>query len=114
LNLLFTLLLFEDVSGGELIIVLLAVFLLFGPSKIPEIAKGIAKGIHDLKKATNDFNEEVNKSIDPIKKELQIHVDALNDEFKIPMSLTDMVNPIENKAKKPIIESEETKNKFSG
>jgi len=114
MNLLFTLLLFEDISGGELILILLAVFLLFGPSKIPEIAKGIAKGIHNLKKTTNGFKEEVNKSIDPIKKELQIHVDALKDELKIPACHSDRDNPNENKTGNPITEFEETKNRFSG
>jgi sec-independent protein translocase protein TatA len=81
MNLLSTLLLFESISGGELILVLLAVFLLFGPNKIPEIARGLAKGIRDIKNATNDIQQEVNKTIDPIKKELQGSVDKLKKEL---------------------------------
>jgi len=79
MHFLFTLLLFESISGGELILVLLAVFLLFGPNKIPEIAKGLAKGINDIKKATGDIQDEVNKTMDPIRKELQESVDKIKD-----------------------------------
>jgi len=81
MNFLFTLLLFESISGGELILVLLAVFLLFGPNKIPEIARGLAKGIRDIKNATSDIQNEVNKTIDPIKKELQDSVNKIKNEL---------------------------------
>lgn len=75
-NLLFTLLLFQDISGGELILVLLAVFLLFGPNKIPEISRKIGAGIAKIKKATEDIQGEVNKTIEPIKKGIQ---DGMNE-----------------------------------
>jgi TatA/E family protein of Tat protein translocase len=81
MNLLFTLLLFESISGGELILVFLAVFVLFGPNKIPEIARGLAKGIRDIKNATSDIQDEVNKSIDPIRKELKDSVDKIKKEL---------------------------------
>lgn len=74
--------LFEDIGTGELVLILLAVFLLFGPDKIPEIARGLAKGIHDLRNATNDITKEVSNTIDPIKKELQGSMDDLKKEFK--------------------------------
>jgi len=79
MKLLSVLLLFQDVSGGELIIVLLAVFMLFGPKKIPDIAKKLAKGLHDIKKATSSITDEINQAIDPIKNELQGHIDSLKE-----------------------------------
>ena len=82
MQLLSTLLLLESISNGELILVLLAVFLLFGPNRIPDIARGLAKGINDIKKATGDIQKEVNKTIDPIRKELQGSVDKITGEFK--------------------------------
>jgi sec-independent protein translocase protein TatA len=94
MNLLFTILLFESISGGELILVLLAVFLLFGPNKIPEIARGLAKGINDIKKATGDIQKEVNKTIDPIKKELQGSVDKFKDDIQKGVNKT--VDPLKN------------------
>ncbi|OIP03087.1 MAG: hypothetical protein AUJ97_05200 [Bacteroidetes bacterium CG2_30_32_10] len=55
-------LLFLDVGGGELLLILIAVFLLFGPKKIPEIARGIGKEMHEFQKATKDITEEIENS----------------------------------------------------
>lgn len=46
----------------ELIIILLIVILLFGGKKIPEIAKGLGKGIRDFKSSLNN-NEEDGKNL---------------------------------------------------
>jgi sec-independent protein translocase protein TatA len=42
----------------ELIVILLIVLLLFGGKKIPEIAKGLGKGIKEFKSAQDGKNEE--------------------------------------------------------
>ncbi len=44
------------VGGPEIIIILIIVLLLFGGKKIPELARGIGKGIRDFKNATEDSN----------------------------------------------------------
>ena len=46
-------------SMPELLIVLAIVVLLFGAKKIPDLAKGMGKGIKDFKKAIKDDEEEV-------------------------------------------------------
>jgi len=46
-------------SMPELLIVLAIVVLLFGAKKIPDLAKGMGKGIKDFKKAIKDDDEEV-------------------------------------------------------
>lgn len=50
------------ISGGEIFIVLIVVLLLFGANKIPEIAKGLGKGMREFKKATDDIKKEINDS----------------------------------------------------
>jgi sec-independent protein translocase protein TatA len=45
-------------SGGELIIVLVAILVLFGAKKIPEFAKGLGQGIKEFKKASSDVTNE--------------------------------------------------------
>lgn len=42
----------------ELLVILLIVVLLFGAKKIPDLAKGVGKGIKDFKKAVKDDGEE--------------------------------------------------------
>ena len=50
-------------SMPELLIVLAIVVLLFGAKKIPDLAKGMGKGIKDFKKAIKDDDEEETKEI---------------------------------------------------
>jgi sec-independent protein translocase protein TatA len=46
-------------GGMEWIIVLLAVLLLFGAKKIPELAKGLGTGIKEFKRATREVTDEI-------------------------------------------------------
>ena len=43
----------------EWVIVILAVLLLFGAKKIPELAKGLGMGIKEFKKATREVTDEI-------------------------------------------------------
>lgn len=48
-----------DVGGGELIVIVLAILLLFGPKKIPEIAQMISKGMSQVRKAQQQFSAQI-------------------------------------------------------
>lgn len=47
----------------EIIAILLVVLLLFGAKRIPEIARGLGKGIREFKDATNEIKQEL--TVDP-------------------------------------------------
>jgi len=49
-------------GGWEWVVVLLAVLLLFGAKKIPELAKGLGTGIKEFKKATREVTDEIQNS----------------------------------------------------
>ncbi|MBE6287970.1 MAG: twin-arginine translocase TatA/TatE family subunit [Mediterranea massiliensis] len=49
-------------SGAEWGIILLVVLLLFGGKKIPELMKGLGKGIKSFKEGVNEAKEEINKA----------------------------------------------------
>ena len=53
-------------GGNEVIIVLAIILLLFGGRKIPELMRGLGKGVKEFKNATNDIKEEI-EDIDPTK-----------------------------------------------
>jgi sec-independent protein translocase protein TatA len=46
-------------GGWEWVVVLLAVLLLFGSKKIPELARGLGQGIKEFKKATREVTDEI-------------------------------------------------------
>jgi len=52
----------------ELLLVFLAILLLFGAKRIPEIAQGMGKGIREFKKAMKDTGDEIKSSVDETKK----------------------------------------------
>jgi sec-independent protein translocase protein TatA len=52
-----------DLGTGEIMIILLVVLLLFGAKRIPELARGMGKGIREFKDATKEIKTEVEKSI---------------------------------------------------
>ncbi|MGH7941677.1 MAG: Sec-independent protein translocase subunit TatA/TatB [Limisphaerales bacterium] len=51
-------------GGWEWIIVVLAVLMLFGAKKIPELARGLGTGIKEFKKATRDVTDELQNVTD--------------------------------------------------
>jgi len=46
-------------GGGELFIIVLVIIMLFGSKKIPELARGLGKGLREIKNATNDIQQEI-------------------------------------------------------
>ena len=63
-------LLFLDVSGGELLVIILVVFLVFGPSKMPEIARKMGKWMNELKRASNQITREFKQETSGIRTEI--------------------------------------------
>ena len=51
-------------SGGELVLVLVVILVLFGAKRIPEFAKGLGKGINEFKKASREVTDEIERAQD--------------------------------------------------
>ena len=60
------------IGGAEIVIVLLFIIMFFGSKKIPEIARGIGKGIREVRDASNE-----------IKKEIRESANSVNDDFDL-------------------------------
>lgn len=52
-------LLFLNLGGGEIFVILLVVLLFFGSKRIPELAKGLGKGMREFKDAMSGIESEV-------------------------------------------------------
>ncbi|MFR9650126.1 MAG: twin-arginine translocase TatA/TatE family subunit [Rikenellaceae bacterium] len=53
-------------SGSEWIIIALVILLLFGGKKIPELMKGLGKGVKSFKDGVNEAKEEINKAAEEV------------------------------------------------
>lgn len=77
-------LLFFDVSGGEIVVILMFVLIFFGSKKIPEMARGLGKGIREIKDASDSIKREIQKEGNKMKDELvstgQSMLDVAKDE----------------------------------
>jgi sec-independent protein translocase protein TatA len=81
-------LLFLDVSGGELLVILLVVFLVFGPEKMPEMARRAGRLMNQMKKASSDLTREFKKEtsvfqneITAVQSKVKDQVESVNREF---------------------------------
>ncbi len=54
--------LFLFISGAEIFFIMFIVVMVFGADKIPDIARGLGKGMRQLKDATEDIKQEIQKS----------------------------------------------------
>lgn len=62
------LLLFMGLGTGELLVIALVVLLLFGGKKIPELMKGLGKGVKSFKEGMNEVKDEIEKPAESDKK----------------------------------------------
>ena len=53
-----------NLGGGEIILILALVLILFGAKKLPELAKGLGTGIKEFKKATRDVTDEIHSAME--------------------------------------------------
>ncbi len=53
-----------NLGGGEIILILALVLILFGAKKLPELARGLGQGIKEFKKATKEVTDEVSNAMD--------------------------------------------------
>jgi sec-independent protein translocase protein TatA len=68
-------LLFFDIGGGELFVILLFVLIFFGANKIPDLAKGLGKGLREFREASSGIRREIEKEANKIKDEVDIGKD---------------------------------------
>ena len=82
---------FLFIGGPEILVIGLIVVMLFGADKIPEIARGLGKGMRQLKDATNDIKKEINETSEKqgidtnITKDITEEINKVKDEITGPI-----------------------------
>lgn len=57
-----TFLFLGPLGGTEIFVILFVILLFFGAKKLPELARGLGKGIKEFKDATKDVKENIEKA----------------------------------------------------
>jgi TatA/E family protein of Tat protein translocase len=60
---------FGALGMQELLVILVVILLLFGSERLPELARGLGRAMHEFKKATDELKEEID--LDETKKSLK-------------------------------------------
>jgi sec-independent protein translocase protein TatA len=74
--------LFLNLGGGEVIIILFVILLLFGGKGIPSIAKTLGKGIREFKDATNGIQKDIMKGTGGITEQISEHIQEVKKEIE--------------------------------
>ena len=85
---------FLFISGPEVMIIMLIVVMVFGADKVPEIARGLGKGMRQIKDATNDIKKEINDSAKSSDLETNVGKDIQKEINKVKDNIDDLTGPI--------------------
>ncbi len=78
--------LFMNIGGPEMILIFLVVLLLFGGKKLPELARGLGKGLREFKDASDGIKREIHNNINTVS-------EATADMDKVKTETTYNVDP---------------------
>lgn len=82
----------------EIMVILVIALIIFGPGKLPELAKSLGKGINELKKAMSDVETSVKKEFEEVEETKKSFEDIHAEITSIKKDITS-VNPLETDKK---------------
>ncbi len=63
-------LLFFNIGGPEIFVIVLFVIIFFGSKRIPDLARGLGKGMKEFRNATSEIQREIKDSANTVKRDL--------------------------------------------
>lgn len=66
-------LLFFDFGSGEIILIIMVLFIVLGPKRLPEVARTMGKAINEMKRASAGFKNEINKEVQKLDRETRLN-----------------------------------------
>ena len=88
---------FLFISGAEIVFIMFIVVMVFGADKIPGIAKGLGKGMRQLRDATDDIKREIQKSAEKQGIDTSITDDLKKELDEVKKGMEDVAGTIKRK-----------------
>jgi sec-independent protein translocase protein TatA len=88
---------FLFISGAEIFFIMFIVVMVFGADKIPGIAKGLGKGMRQLKDATEDIKQEIQKSAEKQGLDKSLADDIKKEIDQVKKNVEDVTGTIKRK-----------------
>ncbi|HEA29311.1 MAG TPA: twin-arginine translocase TatA/TatE family subunit [Leeuwenhoekiella sp.] len=85
------------ISGGEIAFVVFIVVMVFGADKVPDIARGLGKGMRTLRQATDDIKSEITKSAEDRGINTDIAKDVKSEINKAKESIDDITGSVKRR-----------------
>ncbi|RXG13830.1 sec-independent protein translocase protein TatA [Leeuwenhoekiella aestuarii] len=85
------------ISGGEIGFIVFIIVMVFGADKVPDIARGLGKGMRTLKNATEDIKTEITKSADKQGINTDIAKDMKREIDEAKKNIEDITGPVKRK-----------------
>ncbi|MCX2719250.1 Sec-independent protein translocase subunit TatA/TatB [Lentiprolixibacter aurantiacus] len=85
------------ISGAEIFFILFIVVMVFGADKLPGIAKSLGKGMRQLKDATEDIKQEIQRSAEKQGIDTSFAEDIKNEIDEVKRNVTDVSGTIKRK-----------------
>ena len=90
---------FFNISTGELLLILLVAFLVFGPDRIPAIARKIGRGLNEIRRASDEIKREINREADKIGNDLNVDEEKFKEIKDTANEIREGVSKIGKKIK---------------
>ena len=85
------------ISGGEIAFIMFILVMVFGADKIPEMARGLGKGMRTLRNATNDIKSEIQKSAEKQGIDTDISKDVKNEISKVKEDIEEITGSVKRR-----------------
>ncbi len=85
------------ISGAEIAFIMFILVMVFGADKIPEIARGLGKGMRSLRNASNDIKSEIQKSAEKQGIDTDISKDVKNEISKVKGEIDEITGSVKRR-----------------
>ena len=86
----------NDVSGSEILVILIIILMFFGSKSIPGIAKTLGRGLYQIRNATSEIQNEIKKSGVDVGKDLNLKNILIEKQEELVGPMDQIYSEIEN------------------